>query len=47
MPPKPQGAAKTAAGGSSVRGRTKQEQDQLQRKSVYRPVLDNPLTVAW
>ncbi|GAA6060221.1 hypothetical protein JCM10212_002300 [Sporobolomyces blumeae] len=41
-----QGAAKTAAGGSSVRGRTKHEQDQ-QRKTVYRPVLDNPLTISW
>ncbi|GAA5923153.1 uncharacterized protein JCM15063_003553 [Sporobolomyces koalae] len=40
-------AAKTAAGGSSVRGRTKHEQDQQQRKTVYRPVLDNPLSVSW
>ncbi|GAA5877099.1 hypothetical protein JCM16303_006166 [Sporobolomyces ruberrimus] len=47
MAPGTTGAAKTAAGGSSVRGRTKHEQDQLQRKTVYRPVLDNPLTVAW
>ncbi|GAA5986699.1 hypothetical protein JCM5350_001457 [Sporobolomyces pararoseus] len=47
MAPQQTGAAKTAAGGSSVRGRTKHEQDQLQRKTVYRPVLDNPLTVAW
>ncbi|GAA6012591.1 hypothetical protein JCM11491_005445 [Sporobolomyces phaffii] len=47
MAPPSTGAAKTAAGGSSVRGRTKHEQDQLQRKTVYRPVLDNPLTVAW
>jgi len=47
MAPSTTGVAKTAAGGSSVRGRTKHEQDQLQRKTVYRPVLDNPLTIAW
>ncbi|GAA5898606.1 hypothetical protein JCM5296_005939 [Sporobolomyces johnsonii] len=46
MPPAATGAAKTAAGGSSVRARTKQEQDG-QRKTVFRPVLDNPLSVTW
>ncbi|GAA5951795.1 hypothetical protein JCM21900_001078 [Sporobolomyces salmonicolor] len=46
MPPAATGVVKTAAGGSSVRARTKQEQDG-QRKTVFRPVLDNPLSVTW
>lgn len=40
------GTAKSAQANNSVRAKSKQDSDNT-RKTVFRPVLDNPLSVAW
>ncbi|GAA5838372.1 hypothetical protein JCM9279_003225 [Rhodotorula babjevae] len=47
MPAPSQQAARSADTGTSVRARSRHDPQDAQRKTVYKPVLANPLTIDW